>query len=264
MKAQMEKRIQELEGQVETLKKMMAALEDGRTKPKSRPVRSIQQAMSKPLAFALMVVAAFLVLGGNLHSQQTSDDALFIDPSGHVGIGTTHPNRTFEIERQDADTEFSINERLFLDGSAGTVRITNNAYMQNGQWAIKDPAKKAVSLAMHDSGMLEIYGTRTAGKTDWQKLATFDASSDRVDFPSGSVKVKSLQIGNTIIGERELLILKKLVAGQLAVDLYNLKQSEYLYAADYKPFDKDRRRVFTWRKKNQRVNQGRWKLVSPN
>ncbi len=251
MKAQLEKRIQELEGQVEAVKKMMAALEDGCTEPKSRPFRSIRQAMSKPPAFALMVLAVFLVLGGSLQSQQQGDDALFIDPSGnvgigtdqprsqldvragagsdaairfgdaaghagltangdyfglrdeahndrlsilqrngHVGIGTTNPNRSFEIKRQDANTEFSLGERLFLDGSPGTVRMTNNAYLQNGQWAIKDADKKAVTLEMRDSGMLEIYGTRTAGKTDWQKLATFDASNDRVDFPGGEVAVK--------------------------------------------------------------------------
>jgi len=80
------------------------------------------------------------------------------------------------------------------------------------------------------------------------QLATFDAPNNRVLFPNGNVKVSGLQIGNTIIGERELQILKKLAAGQLVVDLFDTKQREYLYAGDYAPYDKDQRRVFTWRK----------------
>ena len=31
------------------------------------------------------------------------------------------------------------------------------------------------------------------------------------------------------------------------VRIFNLRHQEYLYAADYAPRDKDRRRVFTWR-----------------
>ncbi len=181
---------------------------------------------------------------------------------GNVGIGTTNPNRLIEINRQGSNTEFSLNERLFLDGGPGTVRITNNAYVQNGSWAIKEKTKKAFTLEIRDSGMLELYGTKTAGQADWQKMATFDAPNNKVDFPSGNVKMNSLQIGNTVIGERELQILKKLVAGKLVVDLFNTKQGEYLYAGDFAPYDKDRRRVFTWRRKT-RVNQGYWMLQFP-
>lgn len=42
--------------------------------------------------------------------------------------------------------------------------------------------------------------------------------------------------------------------------IFNIYQQEYLYAASFAPFDKDRRRVFTWRKKNEAVSQGDWKL----
>lgn len=49
-----------------------------------------------------------------------------------------------------------------------------------------------------------------------------------------------------------------------AVQIFNLAHGEYMYAADYAPFDDDRRRVFTWRPKNP-VSQGTWRLepVSP-
>ncbi len=93
-------------------------------------------------------------------------------------------------------------------------------------------------------------------------MATFDAPNNKVDFPSGNVKMNGLQIGNTVIGERELQILKKLVAGQLVVDLFNTKQGEHLSAGDFAPYDNDRRRVFTWRRKT-RASQGFWMLQFP-
>jgi hypothetical protein len=94
-----------------------------------------------------------------------------------------------EVNRRQNDTEFSLNERLFLDGSPGTVRMTNNAHVKNGAWAIKDPAKKAFTLEVRDSGKFELYGTRTAGQVDWQLMATFDAPNNRVAFPGGKVGI---------------------------------------------------------------------------
>jgi len=323
MKNQLQRRIKELRVELEAVQKLMDELENGSTKSKSADLRGNRRAISGRWVFGLMLLAAFLLLGGNLQSQQKSDNALFIDASGQVGIGTvqpkaqlevrapagsatairfgdtagsagliagstyfglrdaadndrltilqsngrvgigtTDPNRLVELKRQGSDTEFSLNERLFLDGSAGTVRITNNAYVQNGSWAIKDKTKRAFTLEIRDSGMLELYGTKTAGQADWQKMATFDAPNNQVIFPSGNLKVNGLQIGNTVIGEPELQILKKLAAGQLVVDLFNTTQGEYLYAADFAPYDNDRRRVFTWRRKT-RINQGYWMLQYP-
>lgn len=43
------------------------------------------------------------------------------------------------------------------------------------------------------------------------------------------------------------------------VQIFNIHQGEYLYAASYQPFDRDRRRVFTWRP-GQPVSQGVWRL----
>ncbi|AFY29172.1 hypothetical protein Cyagr_2051 [Cyanobium gracile PCC 6307] len=44
------------------------------------------------------------------------------------------------------------------------------------------------------------------------------------------------------------------------VTIYNLAHSEYLYAADHKPFDDDRRRVFTWRPGGSAGSHGNWRL----
>ena len=78
-----------------------------------------------------------------------------------------------------------------------------------------------------------------------------------------AIACSGLTIGGITIGANELAILQKLAAGNLEFDLYNVYQNEYAYAADYAPYDNDRRRIFTWRPKG-RVNQGRWRLHYPS
>lgn len=77
------------------------------------------------------------------------------------------------------------------------------------------------------------------------------------------IACSAITIGGVTIGEQELRILKTLADGNLEFDLYNVYQNEYTYAADFAPYDDDRRRVFSWRKKGQRVSQGRWKIHYP-
>ena len=108
--------------------------------------------------------------------------SVVVSESGYVGIGTLSPIRKLEIERVGNNTELSLNERLFLDGGGSTVRVTNNAYVDNGSWAIKNPSKKAFTLEIRDTGMLELYGTQTNGNTDWLKMATFDAPNKKVNL----------------------------------------------------------------------------------
>lgn len=80
---------------------------------------------------------------------------------------------------------------------------------------------------------------------------------------SGTVRASNFRIGSTTIDEKDLQLLRELRNGTLEFDLYNTKQKEYLYAADYAPYDNDRRRVFTWRR-GSRVSQGRWRMVLPS
>lgn len=46
--------------------------------------------------------------------------------------------------------------------------------------------------------------------------------------------------------------------------IFNTYHQEYMYAADYAPYDNERRRVFAWRRKNQNVSQGDWKIEPQN
>lgn len=76
-----------------------------------------------------------------------------------------------------ANTGLSLNDNVFVDGQGGTGRITNNAFVRNSAWAIADGGAQAFTVELRDSGMMELYGTRTPGQADWHKLATFDAGS---------------------------------------------------------------------------------------
>ena len=80
--------------------------------------------------------------------------------------------------------------------------------------------------------------------------------------PSSRNRLADASSPSLTIGENELRILLRLAQGQLEFDLFNTKQGEYAYAADYDTVDDDRRHVFTWRRKN-RINQGRWRLDYP-
>ncbi|MEM0996108.1 MAG: LamG domain-containing protein [Bacteroidota bacterium] len=94
-------------------------------------------------------------------------------------------------------------------------------------------------------------------------LGNSSLTSSKLTVNGSELTGSHLKIGSTTIYESQLKILKELAAGTLQVDLYNDDQGEYLYAADYHPYDDSRRRVFTWRDGN-RVTQGRWTLKWPS
>ena len=107
-------------------------------------------------------------------------------PTGYVGIGTREPNRRLEIADAPGDTaEFSLGEKLFLDGGGGpwpgTVRITNNAFLTNppGQWNLRDATARASTIEMRNDGVIEFYGTQTIGATDWRRMLRLDAPNQR-------------------------------------------------------------------------------------
>jgi microcystin-dependent protein len=126
-------------------------------------------------------------------------DALFIDQQGRIGIGTTTPEHVVDIRSKDTKTPFSIDNALYLDNHNGTVRITNNAFVNDGgQWQIKDAQKKAFTLELRDSGMLELYGTTTNGEANWRKMATFDAPNNAISFQA-PVTLNGVSLQNSLV-----------------------------------------------------------------
>jgi len=98
MKDQLKKRVNELEAELVAVRKLMLALENERPKLKPGAARTYRGEISKRRALWLSVfLAAFLVLGSGLQSEQKSDHALFIDKYGRVGIGTMTPGADLEV-----------------------------------------------------------------------------------------------------------------------------------------------------------------------
>ncbi|MFI6820062.1 LamG-like jellyroll fold domain-containing protein [Micromonospora sp. NPDC050187] len=89
-------------------------------------------------------------------------------------------------------------------------------------------------------------------------------SDDLSDVRAARGTFQALTVDGVTIGAHELRALLRLAAGELEFDLYNVLQGEFAYAADFSPFDNDRRHVFTWRRKGERVSQGRWRIAFPS
>lgn len=162
-----------------------------------------------------------------------------------LGVGTTTPRARLDVQQGD--------RTLVHPNSVKGLYVTGDFAPDNGVEFRHSNGTQGIGF-----GYNTIYAT---GGNASQDLNLKARGAGKVNV-QGPLVVNSLQIGNTIVGERELQILRKLAQGDLQVDIFNVKQGEYLYAGDYAPFDNDRRRVFTWRPKN-RVNQGQWLLRFP-
>ncbi|MCO6003555.1 LamG domain-containing protein [Actinoallomurus purpureus] len=133
-------------------------------------------------------------------------------------------------------------------------------YLELYQDATSGPAYTFPSIRFHHS---QKYWHRIEARPEGFLFKTGDLGSDVVvDVYAGTAVVTALKIGNTVIGEGELKILRKLVLGQLQFDLYNVAHDEYAYGADIS-YDGSRGYVFTNRNKG-RVPYGRWRIDFPS
>jgi hypothetical protein len=115
-----------------------------------------------------------------------------IGSTDDIAFGYGKSDSFTETMRIKGNGLLSLRNGLFLNDRAdGTASIVKNAYVENGKWQVKDANKKAFTLEIRDSGVLDLYGTQTNGNTDWRQMASFDAANNKIAFPSGApVEVK--------------------------------------------------------------------------
>lgn len=86
---------------------------------------------------------------------------------------------------------------------------------------------------------------KTSGESNWACIIA-------MDFVNTATKAVHCIINQALLRFNAM-------PGELYT-IFNLSKNAYMYAADYKPYDSDRRRVFTWAPGTQ-VTQGVWRLI---
>ncbi|MER5649287.1 LamG domain-containing protein [Streptosporangium sp. NPDC002524] len=181
---------------------------------------------------------------------------LLINPLGpdQIGFGTPGPLGGKVTIRND-----NSHLQLRRDGSQGASGQT--LYLELFQEDTPGADVTYPTIRFHHANK---FWHRIEGRPEGIAFKNGNIPIDQlVDVIAQTFVGSNLRIGGVTIGENELRILQRLAAGQLEFDLYNTKQGEYAYAADYEPRDNDRRYVYTWRQKT-RINQGRWRITYPS
>ena len=82
-----------------------------------------RRVFSKGLVMGLIPLAVFMVLGSGLLVAQGGIEALFIDPSGNVGIGKTNPSAKLDVK---GDAAFSGNVGIGTTSPSETLEVNGD------------------------------------------------------------------------------------------------------------------------------------------
>ena len=200
-------------------------------------------------------------------------DVAIAGPLSVIGTSTLNGNTTITgtLNITSSNGSNFANPNNYMAPGSLTIGGMDRSYGGSNGWNLNTAGllletQDHTEIAVHDAGnrvaSLMYYEGGASNKLTigrdmgWGAISTVAIA--------GTITANALQIGNIVIGEHELRILKALAAGSLQVDLLNVARNEYLYAPnDSFLHDDDRRNVFTWRPKN-RINSGQWNLQFPN
>ena len=114
-------------------------------------------------------------------TDDSTKEAMRVDPSGKVGIGTSTPTNPLHV---NGNTGIRQN-RFYMsggDGGDGGSSLTYNAHRNNTNdgWVFPDPSYKAVTIEMDDAGgtpRFQVWSTTTANPTGWVLRFAIDGNS---------------------------------------------------------------------------------------
>ncbi|MDL1973968.1 MAG: hypothetical protein LWX55_04135 [Deltaproteobacteria bacterium] len=135
--------------------------------------------LSKRLTYTL--IFAIILLGGNTQPAQSSEDALFIDANGRVGIGTNKPQSQLDVAG-DAGVKgnTTVDKRLDVKGDTkvgGKLDVTGNSSVKGNTTVDK---------------RLDVKGdTKVGGKLDVKGNISSHARYQRNDEPESSYEISS-------------------------------------------------------------------------
>jgi hypothetical protein len=172
---------------------------------------TFRRGFSRGLGVGLIPLIACLALGGGLLYAQSSGDALFIDPKGWIGIGTTTPKATLDVAGKlnvsDSTTlsNAAITGSLTTSGSLGVGTTNPGAKLEvagdtrlNGPVGINTPVIPNQHLVVRpNSGNIPFNITDPAGGLNWLSVL----SNGNVVMNGGNVG-----IGTTDPGEYKLKV----------------------------------------------------------
>jgi hypothetical protein len=114
--------------ELDAVRKRLSELESIKKDGVFGSTRMYRRGFSKGLAFGLVpFIGVLLLIGGTLYGQ--SEDALFIDPRGWIGIGTNKPNATLDVAGKLNVSDSTTLSNAAIAGSltTGTLNVTKNA-----------------------------------------------------------------------------------------------------------------------------------------